>query len=157
MFNFLTPYKALIEAALFAAALAFIAFEVHQFMDRQQDIGYNRAVTEFAAKKIVEDQAAAKIEAATQKQLEQAQHDAGEREKSLQATTAVAVAASNSLRDTLTAIRNGVPTATSDALRQTTSVLGDILTECQDRRRGVAEEAERLNSEKQTLIEAWPR
>lgn|GEM_PF-2715818 len=157
LLNFLSPYKTMIEIAVFVAALAFVTVEIHKFMDHQQDIGYQRAVAEYQAKKIAADEANAKVEAALKKQLENAQNAAATRETAIQTIAATNVALSNSLRDTLSAIRAGVPTATVDALRKTTIALGDVLTECQDRRRSVAEEAERLNSEKRTLMDAWPR
>jgi len=157
LLNFLSPYKTMIEIAAFVAALAFVSIEIHRFMDHQQDIGYQRAVAEYQAKQIAADKANAKIEAALKKQAEDAQNAANNREASIQAASAATVALSNSLRDTLTSIRAGVPTATINALRTTTIALGDVFAECQDRRRSVAEEAERLNSEKRTLIEAWPK
>ena len=52
--------------------------------------------------------------------------------------------------------RLALPDYFADALRALTGTYGQLLAECNGRRREVAEEAERLNSEKRTLIESWP-
>jgi hypothetical protein len=64
---------------------------------------------------------------------------------------------SNSLRDTIAAIGNSMSSATADALRETTRTYGKLLTTCDGEQRSLGEELERTNSEKRSLIEAWPR
>jgi hypothetical protein len=64
---------------------------------------------------------------------------------------------SNSLRDTIAAIGERLSSATADALRQTSRTYGQLLAACDSEQRSMAEEAERANSDKRTLIEAWPQ
>ena len=154
---FLSPYKLLIEILVIGSIAAGAIWGVHSFLLHEQQIGYDRAQAEYTAKSLLAEQAARATETALRKQLEDAQNAATQREQVIRSTAAAATAASVSLRDTIATIRNGVPLATIDALRNATIALGNVFAECQDRRREVAESAERLNSDKQTLIQAWPR
>ena len=48
--SFFAPYKLLIEVVLIGALFAGIAFGVHRFLEREQKIGYDKAVAEYAVK-----------------------------------------------------------------------------------------------------------
>jgi len=157
MFSWLTPYKTMIEIAVFVAALAFVSIEIHRFMDHQQDIGYQRAVAEFDAKQKIADKAAADRTELLRQQLEAAQNAASDREKNLQAILDTSGAMSNSLRDALANIRSGVPSATIDTLRRSTDTLATVLTDCQSGYRDMAAKADRHASDVKTLMDAWPK
>lgn len=154
---FLSPYKLLIELAVIGALLAFAGVQLHRFMDHEQQIGYGRAVGEYNAKLVAQQQAAIEKQQALQKQLEDAQNAATEREQVIRSTAAAASAASVSLRDALTTIRAGVPTASVDALRKSTATLATVLDQCQGAYRDMAEKADRHASDVKTLQDAWPK
>jgi hypothetical protein len=133
-----------------------ISYAVHRFLEHERDIGRNEVRAEYAVKL-----ADAKEVAAIQLKEMTAQRDTAiskgtEREQTLRAVSASAAAASVSLRDTLESIRNGVPTATIEALRNSTGTLTTVLTECQGRYRDLAEKADRHASDAKTLSDAWP-
>jgi hypothetical protein len=78
------------------------------------------------------------------------------REETIQKLATATAAGSGGMRDSVAKINRGVPDYSGDALRALTGTYGQLLAECVGRRTEVAVEAERLNSEKRTLIEAWP-
>jgi hypothetical protein len=155
--NFFSPYKLLIEVILIGALIAGLVYGAHLFLQHEQQIGYDKRVAEDTARDNLALKAAAEKTALLTKQLKDAQDAAQTRETTIKAVAAAATASSNSLRDALDNIKRNVPSATLDALRQSTLTLGAVFGECQDRRRELAETTERINSEKRTLIEAWPK
>lgn len=92
-----------------------------------------------------------------QGQVDLATKGGKEREDTIRNLAAANTAAATGLRDTARAISGSLSGLSGDALRSLAGAYGNILGECQGRRNGLAEEAERLNSEKRTLIEAWPK
>lgn len=157
MLSFLSPYKLLIEVALIGSLFAGAAYGFHRFLTHEQQIGYDKAVAEYSAKYLAEEQAAHAKDLANAKQLQDAQNAAALREKTIVAVAAAAANSSASLRDAIANISRGVPTATLDALRHSTRTLGSVLDECQNKYRSVAEAADRANTDKQTLMDAWPK
>jgi hypothetical protein len=101
--------------------------------------------------------AAAAQTADWQARLQAATTEGEKRNETIRSLAASAAAATGGLRDTIARVDRAVPDYSVDALRALTGTYGQLLAECQGRRTEVAEEAERLNSEKRTLIEAWPR
>lgn len=157
MFAALMPYKTLLEALAFAALIAGIAFGVHRFLSHEQDIGYQRAVTEYQAKQLAAEQAARAREQALQNQLKEAQDAAATREKTIQDAASAASVAAGSLRDTLANIRNRLPATAVDACRKTADTLAAVLGQCQDRYRDLAQRADGHASDVKTLTDSWPR
>lgn len=154
--NPLAKYIPVIELIAVVLLLGGFAWGTHWWNDRQQQIGYDRAQAEYAAKALLAEQKARATETELRKQLEDAQNAATQREQVIRSTAAAASAASVSLRDTLTTIRNGVPTATVEALRNATVALTDVFGDCQAKYRGLAEKADRHASDVKTLSDAWP-
>ena len=157
MFAFLSPYKLLIEAIAIGALILGISIGIHTFLQHEQQIGYDKAVAEYTAKMLTAEKAARVKEQAFTQQIQEAQHAAIEREQTLKTVAAAASASSLSLRDTIAHIRSGVPTATLDALRQSTIALGTVFADCQDRYRSMAATADATASDTKKLMDAWPK
>lgn len=105
-------------------------------------------------------QAAAKAvqqERKLQSIVNEAEKNALQREQTIRRLAGTTAGASDELRGAIAAVRDALPTAAIDAIRAAASTNGELLAECEGRRREVAAEAEILNSEKRELIEAWPR
>lgn len=155
--SLLAPYKLLIEIIVIGAIFAAISLAIHNFLNHEREIGRNEIRGEYA-QKLAEAQAQAhQKELALTAQLNEAVKNGQEREQTLRAAATAAGNASLSLRDTLNSIRNGVPSATLDALRANTTTLAAVLTDCQGKYRDVAESADRHANDTKTLMEAWPK
>ncbi len=157
MLAFFSPYKLLIEVIAIGALIISIGAGVHKFLSYEQDIGYQKAVAEYATKENAALKAAQEKTALLATQLAEANSHAQEREQTIKALSAAAGAASGSLRDAVNTISRGVSTASIDALRQSTTALGALFNDCQGRYRGVAESADRHASDVKTLTDAWPK
>ena len=96
-------------------------------------------------------------EQAWQKQKDEALNDAKKRETILRRDAANAAAAADGLRDELARARSGLPQASADAARKYAEALSDVLGSCTKRYSELAAEADRIESERQTLIDTWPR
>lgn len=154
---FFAPYKLLLEIALIGSLAAGAVYGVHQFLEHERDIGRQEVRAEYATKLAEAKEAARKREAELTTQRDEAVSHANERDQTIRSLAASAGNASLGLRDTAKSISNSLSSLSSDAVREIARAYGDVFTECQTRRGSLAEEAERLNSEKRTLIEAWPK
>lgn len=157
MFDFLAPYKLAIEISVFTALAAAGVWGCHSFLAHEQDIGYQRAVAEYTAKLEAQKDAAHKTEIDLRKQLEDAQNAAIQRNQALAAASAAATASSNSLRDSLGHIRDGVPGATAASLAQSVVALTTILGDCAARYTDMAGKADRHASDAKLLFDSWPK
>ena len=61
------------------------------------------------------------------------------------------------MRDTLSATRGGVPGESPGACTVRADAVGELLAQCAGAYQGLAEVADRLDSDRRTLIEAWPK
>ena len=154
---FLAPYKVIIEAIAIGALIIGIGLGVHHFLQAEQKIGYDKAVAEYSVKLAEAKADALAKERQFNKQIQEAQNAATVREQTLKTVAAAASASSLSLRDTIAHIRSGVPTATLDALRVSTTALSTVFADCQDRYRAMAATADATASDTKKLIDAWPK
>lgn len=102
------------------------------------------------------DKRARAEEQSMQQKLNEAQNAATERDKALRADYAAVHAAARGLRDTVTALRGQLATASPEASRATADAALAVFGECADRYRAVAEAADGHASDVETLTEAWP-
>lgn len=157
MIAFLAQYKLAAEIAILGALVAGVAYGGHCLLEHERDIGRNEIRAQWD-KQIADDKEAARIRSAElQAQRDAAVTEGTKRDETIRTLAVSSAAATGSLRDAIAKINSAVPNYSADALRALASAYGDVLAECQGRRTEVAEEAERLNSEKRTLIEAWPK
>lgn len=104
------------------------------------------------------DQAAARAqEQEFNRQLQEAQHAAAEREQALRADLDAYRRAARGLRDTIAALERELPAATPAACRNTAAVALDVFGQCAERLGEMAAAADRHASDVQTLTDAWPR
>ena len=157
MFAFFSPYKILIEAVAIGGLILAIAFGIHHFLSYEQNIGYQKAVAEYTAKELIATQAARAREQQLAQQLSEAQNAAQVREQTIKTLASAASVSSSGLRDTLASINRGVPTADLNSLRESTRSFGAVIGKCQDALVGMANKFEQANSDKRTLIDAWPK
>jgi hypothetical protein len=103
------------------------------------------------------NEAARLKERALNKQLEEARNDAEKRETALRADADSARKSVVSLRDQLAANKRAMSDASAAAVRQYADAVANVFLDCTDKYRELAEEADRISSERQTLIDAWPK
>ena len=82
---------------------------------------------------------------------------ATERETKLRADADTARRTVDGLRGTLYEFRASLPNASTSALIARADTAAELLGACADEYRSVAEAADRIASDRQTLIEAWPK
>lgn len=106
----------------------------------------------------------AKAEAATRAQeasfnqrLQDAQNAATKRETKLRADADAARRTVDGLRGTLYNFRASLPNAAPAAVIARADTAAELLQQCADEYRSVAEAADRIASDRQTLIDAWPK
>ena len=157
LLSFFSPYKLLIEAIAIGALILGIAFGIHKFLAYEQDIGYQRGVAEATAKELLRTKALVEKIAAQDKIISEANNHGQEREQAIKTLSSAVGVASLGLRDAAEAIRRGASTATIDALRQSTTALATVFTDCQKRYGDLATVADRHASDVKTLQEAWPK
>jgi hypothetical protein len=154
--NLLEEYAGLIKIILVGVLVAALAFGIHSFLASEQQIGYDRAVKEYEAKMLLQQEAARKFEGELRNQIQEAQNESAKRNAQIDALAAAVSASSGGLRNAIGAYSNSLSSASADALRRSIDQVGGLLASCSDRYTGMAKSAEHERSEKQTLIDAWP-
>lgn len=91
------------------------------------------------------------------KQLLEAINAATTRETQLRREAADARHSADGLRNELTEIRRGLPELAADAARLRAGTLAELFGECTVEYRKMAEAADGLGSDRQTLMDAWPK
>lgn len=150
-------YKLLLEIAFIGVLAAGAVYEVHQFLEHERQIGRDEVQAKWDAQTKKDEATALLQKASFDKQLEDAARNGATREKIIHDLSAGSSNANIGLRDTLAAIRSGVPTATVDSLGKSVAALSTVFAECAGRYRDLAEKADRHASDVQTLTEAWPK
>lgn len=158
--NFLDPIKPYLNLIKIAALALLIAAAVwlwNSFVDRQQQIGYDRAAAEYQVKQLAAEQTARAKEQSMQQRLNEATHAAAERETKLRADYAAAHRTALGLRDTIANLRHSLSGTTADACRVTADTALNVFGECSAEVGRLAEASDRHASDVRTLSEAWPR
>lgn len=96
-------------------------------------------------------------EAALSAKLNEARNAATKRETKLRSDAAGASHSADRLRDELANIRNSLPELAADAAHNRADTLAIVLGECTVAYRTMAEQADRISSDRQTLVDAWPK
>ena len=96
-------------------------------------------------------------ELAFNQRLQDAQNAATKRETKLRADAATARRTADGLRGTLYEFRASLPNASTATVIARADTAAELLGACADEYRSVAEAADRIASDRQTLIDAWPK
>lgn len=151
------PYRLL--AQVLAVVLVIVAAVAwwHSHNAGQQRIGYDRANAEWNAWKASADAKAAADYQAAVKQKEIAQNEAAQREKSLVAHADSLRLERDRVRNDNAALRADIASLSVQAARAVADAGVAVFGECSDRYSAVAIAADQCLSERQTLIDAWPK
>lgn len=150
------PYIGLIKAAAVVVAVVGAMWWWNSFVDRQQDIGYQRAAGEYAAKLAKEKEVALVTERGWRKQLEIANHDRIETEKRLDGYRAASLVADDRLRRTAGDFGKRLSAATAEACRHAAETAAGLLGECSAAYRDVAAAAGGHLADVEQCEAAWP-
>lgn len=151
------PWRGLIECLIGVALVAGITIAAHSVLEHERELGRGEVRAEYVRQLHAAQDAAKLREAELTTQRDKAITDATQRDQTIRTLAAKSGVAADGLRDTIAALGVRVSSATGDALRDTARTYGQLLTACDGEQRSMAIEAERANSDKRTLIEAWPR
>lgn len=155
MFAFLSP-------KLWAAVALAVALAVsHGFAYKS---GRAAVRAQWDAEKVLQLEAAVKaveaarvIEAGWQTKLTGAQNAAITRTKTLQTSVDIARGHADSLQRDNANLTASLPHLTRDAVNRYALASSAVFDQCVRKYIGVAKDADAIGSERQTLIEAWPR
>ena len=149
------PLYTYAATAVVAVALGFAGgWKTQGWRLGEQIADIERASAEASAK----TQAAARAaEQSFALQLQKAQDESAKRETKLRADVADARRSVDGLRGTLYNFRASLPNAAPAAVIARADTAAELLGTCADEYRSVAEAADRIASDRQTLIDAWPK
>lgn len=157
MIALLARYKLLIEIVLIGALAAGAAYGVHEFLEHERQVGRDEVQSRWDKQQALDKEAARVKEAEFETRLNEAIQNGVVREQTIRTLAAASGNANLGLRDTLAAIRDGVPGATVEALGKSVTALSSVLAKCTGRYIDVAERADRHASDAKTLSDAWPK
>lgn len=155
--NLLGPYKYLIYALMIASALAGAAFAVHSYNEHQQKIGEDRIYAKWGAATIAAQAAQREREINLQKEKDDAITQGLEDSRKAVVDRDNALAAKRMSDAALKSISARLATATIAAARNYATTCNAVLSECTERYRAVAEDADRLSNDSLMLQRAWPK
>ena len=96
-------------------------------------------------------------EKALSDKLQEAQNNATKRENKLRNDAAAARRTADGLRDTIYSIRADLPSYSQSAAAKTADTAAELLQQCADEYRSVAEKADRHAADTVMLRDAWPK
>ena len=157
MFDFLSPYKFSIQIGVIVLAGALLMVGYFRLIEFHEEVGYQQAAAVCAADKLIAEQAANEREAVYQNQLRKANHDAEQRQAALAADIDDLTRQLERVRNDRNAMRVRVARLSTEASRHVADAGIQLLGECETEYGRVAEAADRCLSDRQTLIDAWPK
>ena len=84
-------------------------------------------------------------------------NEARKRETTARDDAAGALSERDKLRDDLDKLKSDLPSLTADACRERADTLNQLLDQCSGAYQGMASKADRHNSDRLTLEQAWPK
>lgn len=157
MSAFFLAYRIWFQIGAIITVVAAFTWGVHTYNEHFREIGRAEVKAEWVVAEQAAKIAADKQEALWKKQVENANEKASEREKTITVSANAAAATSRNLRDTLEAYRGSVSGATASSLANAVNTLANLLGDCSERYRGLAEKADRHASDFQRCVEQWPK
>ena len=145
--------KALIAAAL----VAVVVVGVNRYNAHQQNIGYQRAVSEYKAEEAKALKAALDETARLNDKVTEAQNNASKREKENQNLSVRIAALDDRLRQRDAVFIGKLSSATSEAVRNAASAYAALFAECRGRYAEMGRAAAGHFSDVVKLEEDWPK
>ena len=145
------------HAAAFLAGLALAAASTWHIQAWRYDTQIEGVKAHHAAESAKAQADVRAQELAFNQRLQDAQNAATKRETKLRADVADARRSVDGLRGTLYNFRASLPNAAPAAVIARADTAAELLGTCADEYRSVAEAADRIASDRQTLIDAWPK
>jgi hypothetical protein len=152
----LAPYKIVAEIVVFGALAGGVTYGVHEFLEHERDIGRAEVRALWDKQTAADKDAARKQEADFATRLDEATKNGADREETIRTLVAASGNANLGLRDTLAAIRSGVPGGTVETLGKSVATLSTVFADCAGRYQAMAATADRHASDAKTLSDAWP-
>ena len=145
------------HVAAFLAGLAVAAVSTWHVQAWRYDAQISSIQAKHASESAKAEAATRAQEASFNQRLQDAQNAATKRETKLRADAAAARRTADGLRGTLYEFRASLPNASTSALIARADTAAELLGACVSEYRSVAEAADRIASDRQTLIDAWPK
>ena len=151
------PYRFAAQiAGIVALGIALMVGYV-RLISYHEGIGYQQAAAICTADKLRAEQAANEREAAYQSQIRKANHDAEQRQAVLSADIADLHRQLERVRNDRNAMRARVAQLSTEAARRVADAGIQLLGECEAEYGRVAEAADKCLSDRQALIDGWPK
>lgn len=151
------PYRFAAQiAGIVALGIALMVGYV-RLISYHEGIGYQQAAAICTADKLRAEQAANEREAAYQSQIRKANHDAEQRQAVLSADIADLHRQLERVRHDRNAMRARVAQLSTEAVRRVADAGIQLLGECEAEYGRVAEAADKCLSDRQALIDGWPK
>lgn len=151
------PYRFAAQiAGIVALGIALMVGYV-RLISYHEGIGYQQAAAICTADKLRAEQAANEREAAYQSQIRKANHDAEQRQAVLSADIADLHRQLERVRNDRNAMRARVAQLSPEAVRRVADAGIQLLGECEAEYGRVAEAADKCLSDRQALIDGWPK
>lgn len=151
------PYRFAAQiAGIVALGIALMVGYV-RLISYHEGIGYQQAAAICTADKLRAEQAANEREAAYQSQIRKANHDAEQRQAVLSADIADLHRQLERVRNDRNAMRARVAQLSAEAARRVADAGIQLLGECEAEYGRVAEAADKCLSDRQALIDGWPK
>lgn len=157
MFLLFAKYKGMLRSCLLITIIAAAYYGFHYLMQQQRELGYQTAITECTAKRLVAEQTARAKEIKLSKQIEDAEHAATIRTQENKKLSVSLAVTNRKLRDTTTAMRSELPSDSIEAIRQTADAVLTVFGECTGEYTAMAENATGHANDVVTLSDAWPK
>lgn len=151
------PYRFAAQiAGIVALGIALMVGYV-RLISYHEGIGYQQAAAICTADKLKAEQAANDRDAAYQSQIRKANHDAEQRQAVLSADIADLHRQLERVRHDRNAMRARVAQLSTEAVRRVADAGIQLLGECEAEYGRVAEAADKCLSDRQALIDGWPK
>ena len=151
-----SAYLRIAEALAALALVLGLCWGAHEFLQHEQQIGYDRRVAEDKVAEAAAKDAALKTERSMQSKVDEAQNARIQQAQVNQVAADAASAAADRLRVAASDLTRRVSADPGKAGADAAATLAQLLGECSDRYRDLARRADGHAADAKTLNDAWP-
>lgn len=155
--TFFAPYKNIMLIILGVVIVSAATLSIFKFISYERDIGYKKAVAEYAARESVIEKATAAKQSQLQETIKKAQNDAITREQKINDLSVTLTDTTKRMQYTISGLRSKIAGLTADAARRQADAALDVSGECSEEYTKMATEAARLSNQLILLQDAWPK